>query len=235
MNQTWIHSIIHSLFCIRRSMKVHIFPLKWNSSINSVALAWRLWRYAWCSAMDALIPLLTSSTTCSVYSFTALQLDKHSRSYASISFISVLDALWMFSSAVSRAMSTCWRRESQCSPMFNSDLMNILVSSAVESLIFVRSALNFVIKLDFAKNYANISKQKCIIVCNMIFVKKFQFILLELCFWPRCCSFCFVLWRRSVRFHVSRRHWITCVSIQIRLFSIMQHSILSKFSSTNLK
>ena len=104
-------------------------------------------RYACCSARNALVRLLTSSTTFSVETLTVVQSDKHLRSYVSISTIDALDALWMFSMAVSRAMSTCWRRESQCSRIANSDSMDILVSSAVDSLIRVRCDLSFRIEL----------------------------------------------------------------------------------------
>ena len=112
-----------------------------------MSLAWTLCRNACCSAMDALILLLASSTTISADSLAVVQHDKHSRSYASISIINVLDALWMFSSAVSRAMSTCWRIESQCSRIVNSDQVDILVSSAVDSPIRVRCDRSFGIEL----------------------------------------------------------------------------------------
>ena len=114
-----------------------------HRNISCVSLAWRLWRKACCSATNSLIRLLTSLTTRSVDCLASVQLNKHSRSYVSISLINLLDALWMFSSAVSRAMSTCWRRESQCSRIFHSDTLNILSWSADESPICARSDFNF--------------------------------------------------------------------------------------------
>ena len=104
-------------------------------------------RYACFSARKALIRLLTSSTTFSVDTLTVVQPDKHLRSYVSISTIDAFDAFWMFSMAVSRAMSTCWRRESQCWRISNSESMYILVSSAVDSPIRVRCDLSFGIEL----------------------------------------------------------------------------------------
>ena len=61
----------------------------------------------------------------------------------------------MFSSAVSRAMSTCRRKESKCSRMVNSDSMDILLISSVDSPIFVRSDLNLAIELDKEDTYIN--------------------------------------------------------------------------------
>ena len=105
-------------------------------------------RKACCSATNSLICLFTSLTTHPVDSLVAVHLDKHSRSYASISLINVLDALWMLSIAVSRAMSTCWRIESQCSRILQSDTSNALTRSADESPICAKSDLNFAIELD---------------------------------------------------------------------------------------
>ena len=52
----------------------------------------------------------------------------------------------VFSMAVSRAMSTLRRIESQCSRMLHSDLLSVLVSSVVESPSCARSDLNFAIE-----------------------------------------------------------------------------------------
>ena len=120
---------------------------KQNKKLNCESLACTLCRNACCSAMNALILLLTSSTTFLVDFLTALQLDKHSHSYVSISVNSMLDALWMFSSAFSLAMSTFLRKESQCASIVNSDSMDILVSSAVESPMCPRHDLNLAIEL----------------------------------------------------------------------------------------
>ena len=126
--------------------------------------------YSCCSSRNALTLLLTSSTTFLVVSLAFVQPDKHSRSYASISLISRLDSLWMFSSAVSRAMSTLWRKESQCSRMIHSDLLSVLVSSAVESPICARRDLNFASELDIAIYKNNKQAKK-----HVVFLESYVF------------------------------------------------------------
>ena len=65
------------------------------------------------------------------------------------------DALWIFSIAVSRAMSTFWRKEPQCASIVNSDSMFILVSSAVESPMCPRHDLNLAIVLENSSSNVN--------------------------------------------------------------------------------
>ena len=100
-------------------------------SDKSSSLSWTLCKKACCSAMNVFIRLLTSWTTFLVDSLTAVQVDKQSRSHVSISVISVLDALWMFSIAVLRALSTSSRKVSQRTRIVNSDQLHILVNLAV--------------------------------------------------------------------------------------------------------
>ena len=115
---------------------------------SSSWLEWTRWRNACCSAMNALIRMLSSSTSFLVDSLTGHQLDKHSHWYVSISVINLLDALRMFSIAFSRAMSTFLRKDSQCARIFNSDSMDILVSLAAESPICARRDLNLPTELE---------------------------------------------------------------------------------------
>ena len=61
---------------------------------------------------------------------------------------SCASSCWIFSMAVSRAMSTFWRIESQRSRIFTlDDAMSILAKPAVESQIGTRSDLSFGIEL----------------------------------------------------------------------------------------
>ena len=74
-----------------------------------------------------------------------------SRSFAWILFIDVSEALSIFSMAASRAMLTCWRRESQCSRIVKSASLYILFSSATDSSNSARRNFKRSFKLDQRK------------------------------------------------------------------------------------